>query len=67
MKNAPMNNVNYNCDKDGAFKTLSLGEHASSPSFRFIIRESHVNGSQQFSVLQSHYIYRERMESNKKN
>lgn len=31
-----------------------------------IIKELCINGSQQFSVLQSHYIYREGMESNKK-
>lgn len=31
-----------------------------------IIKELCINGSQQFSALQSHYIYREGMESNKK-
>lgn len=39
---------------------------AFAASFRFIIKELCINGSQQFSALQSHYIYREGMESNKK-
>lgn len=40
--------------------------HPAAAFTFFIIKESCINRSQQFSGLQSHYIYGEGMESNKK-
>lgn len=66
-----MNDVNHASDKTvHLLKTLLLARAFAAfcflrPAFD-IIKELHINGSQQFSVLQSHYIYREGMESNKK-
>lgn len=68
MKNAAVNNVNCTSDKTALLKMRLLGfPLLLQPAFQFIIKESCINGGQQFSVLQSHYIYREGMESNKKN